>query len=239
MASYDIFAKFYDAVMGDPTETVALLQGLIREFNPDAKCILELACGTGAVLKGFREKYQLAGLDLSEGMLDVARRNVPEATFYHGDMSSFNLQASFDVILCVFDSINHLAEFSQWQGLFKQAHAHLTTAGLLIFDINTLVKLQRLSQSPARVQEFDGSFLIMKITDNRNQMYNWSLRVFESIGDNHYLLHEENILETSFEKERIEGAVKEYFEVKRVFDPANKSVSPVSERLYFVCQKRD
>jgi SAM-dependent methyltransferase len=69
MASYDPFAKFYDAVLDEPTATVALLKTLIQEWHPEATSVLELACGTGAVLKHLHPTYQIAGLDLSEGML--------------------------------------------------------------------------------------------------------------------------------------------------------------------------
>jgi predicted TPR repeat methyltransferase len=151
MASYDQFAKFYDAVMGEPTETATLLEALIQEFHPDAKRLLELACGTGTVLKHLRHTYQIVGLDLSEGMLAVARRNVPDATFYQGDMSTFSLPESFDVILCVFDSVNHLSTWAQWQNLFRQVNRHLDAHGLFIFDVNTLAKLERLAKAPTEV----------------------------------------------------------------------------------------
>src|SRR6266516_746797 len=237
MTTYDIFAKFYDAVMGDPTEKTALLQGFIDEFRPEAKSVLELACGTGAILKGLGEKYQRFGLDLSERMLEIANRNVPEANLYLGDMSDFTFTTSVAVILCIFDSINHLTEFSLWQSLFQHVQAHLNPNGLFIFDVNTLAKLQKLEHSPPWIREFDGNYLIMKIIDQGNQLYNWRLQIFEKIGNNTYQRHEENILETSFETHKIENAVREHFDVKRVFDPANETVSPASERVYFVCQK--
>src|SRR6266516_2020060 len=175
MASYDPFAKFYDAMMGEPTETAILLEALIQEFHPDAKHVLELACGTGAVLKHLRHTYQIMGLDLSEGMLENARRNVPDAIFFQGDMSAFSLPMSFDVILCVFDSVNHLTTFAQWQSLFWHVDHHLNAKGLFIFDVNTLAKLERLAQAPTEVQEFAGNYLLMNIIQTENHLYNWRL----------------------------------------------------------------
>ena len=156
MTSYDSFAKFYDAVMGEPTARVTLLQTLIQELHPETESVLELGCGTGAVLKHLHPPYRIAGLDLSEGMLEVARRNVPDATFYQGDMSTFSLPMSFDVILCVFDSINHLTSFAQWQSLFQHVDHHLNAQGLFIFDINTLDKLERLSKAPPQCTRVRG-----------------------------------------------------------------------------------
>lgn len=238
MTSYDPFAKFYDAVMGEPTETATLLEALIQEFHPDAKRVLELACGTGTVLKHLRHTYQIVGLDLSEGMLEVARRNVPDATFYQDDMSTFSLPMSFDVILCVFDSVNHLSTWTQWQSLFRQVDHHLGAQGLFIFDINTLTKLERLAQAPTEMQEFAGNYLLMKVTQTENHLYNWRLQIFEQVGNDLYRRHETNILETSFPIPQIEQAAKEFFEIKRLFDPRNTEVVPTSQRVYFVYQKR-
>jgi len=238
MTSYGPFAKFYDAVMGEPTETTTLLEALIQEFHPHAKRVLELACGTGAVLKHLRHPYQIVGLDLSEEMLEIARRSVPDATFYQGNMSTFSLPMSFDVIFCVFDSINHLSTWAQWQSLFRRVNHHLETQGLFIFDINTLSKLEKLAQAPIEVQRFAGNYLLMNVSQTENRLYNWQLQIFEQVENDLYRRHETNILETSFPMPQIEEAVGELFEIKRLFDPRNTNVLPISHRVYFVCQKR-
>jgi len=77
MTNYDLFAKHYDEVMGDRSDDAAELQKLISKHNPRAKTILELACGTGSVLQHFEKRYDVYGLDLSPGMLALARKKVP------------------------------------------------------------------------------------------------------------------------------------------------------------------
>jgi len=61
MPSYEIFGKFYDAVMGDRSEAAERLTELIRETNPNAKNVLELGCGTGSMLKHLQDRYQVSG----------------------------------------------------------------------------------------------------------------------------------------------------------------------------------
>ena len=39
---------------------------IIQEYNPQAKEVLELGVGVGAVLNVFPEKYNLSGLDLQK-----------------------------------------------------------------------------------------------------------------------------------------------------------------------------
>jgi SAM-dependent methyltransferase len=123
MASYDILGKFYDAVMGDRADASQQLRRLIRRASPKAKNILELACGTGSVLKHLSKYYDVWGLDLSRNMLSIARKKVPEARLSRQNMVTFHLQLKFDVICCVFDSMNHVANFTHWKQLFGNVHS--------------------------------------------------------------------------------------------------------------------
>jgi ubiquinone/menaquinone biosynthesis C-methylase UbiE len=41
--------RFYDEVMGNRAESAAFIHNLIRRHKPEAKTLLELACGTGAI----------------------------------------------------------------------------------------------------------------------------------------------------------------------------------------------
>src|SRR6266705_1356343 len=112
MASYDIFGKFYDAVMGDRADATEQLRRLIRTASPGAK-----------------------------------------------NMLTFHSQLKFDVICCVFDSMNHVASFTHWKQLFGNVHQHLSAGGVFIFDINTQNKLDRHIAEPAWVHRFGDNFL--------------------------------------------------------------------------------
>ena len=143
--SYAVFAPFYDAVMGDRAGEADYLRSLIERYHPAARTLLELACGTGAVLEQLQPSYEVAGVDLSRAMLDLARTKVPSARLVQGDITSIELADRFDAVLCVFDSINHLLDFAQWEAVFDRAREHLTPRGLFLFDMNTEAKLERFS----------------------------------------------------------------------------------------------
>ena len=55
MSNYDQFCRHYDAVMGDPKDKAEFFKSLIKKRNPSAKTVLELACGTGALLQHFAD----------------------------------------------------------------------------------------------------------------------------------------------------------------------------------------
>ncbi len=238
MESYDKFGEFYDAVMGNRAKTALYIRKLIVQNKSNAKTILELACGTGAVLTHLAKEYEVFGLDLSAKMLSVAREKLPRVRFFNANMVTFNIGKKFDVILCVFDSINHVLDFTDWKRIFRKVDAHLVEDGLFIFDINTEHKLQRHIGESASVKEFDGNVMVMDITDGGNGVSNWNIKIFEHQGNDSFKLFEENIKEKSYPAEKIKKALLEKFKSVRVIDSARRRPTRKSERLYFVCKKR-
>jgi cyclopropane fatty-acyl-phospholipid synthase-like methyltransferase len=223
--------------MGDRAEEAERLSRYIRAANPKAKSILELGCGTGSVLKHLARTYDVSGVDLSSRMLSVAARKVPQAKLFRQDMCRFRLNRRFDAICCVFDSINHILQFSDWQTLFSHVAQHLVDDGCFIFDINTQRKLNRLIREPAWVYSFGSNLLIMKVTSAPKHRSTWNIKVFEHISGNRYLLHKENIGEASFTTPKIIDALNVHFRHVNVVDLNRKRPSPQSERLYFICKR--
>jgi cyclopropane fatty-acyl-phospholipid synthase-like methyltransferase len=237
MINYDIFAKFFDAAMGDRTETAKLLRGFIQDASPKAKKILELACGTGAVLKHLAKYYEVYGIDLSKGMLNIAQREVPEAKLARQNIEDFEMEEKFDAILCIFDSINHVTNFENWKKIFIKVRHHLTDHGVFVFDINTQKRLSRLASLPATAQKFGQNFLVIEVTDAGDCISNWNVKIFEYLDNHQYALHEENIKEISFPSNQIKSMLKTIFRSIKVIDIERKRPSKQSERLYFICRK--
>ncbi len=238
MPSYEIFGKFYDAVMGDRSEAAERLTDLIRETNPNAKNVLELGCGTGSMLKHLQDSYQVSGLDISSRMLSSARKKVSRAKLFRQDMVDFEINQRFDVIFCVFDSINHVRRFSDWKKVFVRARRHLSAGGCFIFDINTQRKLDRLTAEPPWVHRFGRNLLIIDVTSLANRGSNWNIKVFEHVAHTRYVLHEEDIIEVSFPVQNIVTALRGHFANVRVVDPDSRQPTTKSERLFFLARNR-
>lgn len=120
ITDYDIFARYYDAVMGDRAKAATKVKALIKEKHPTAKTVLELAAGTGSNLVHLAEDYEVSGLDLFEKMLEVAKIKLPKAAFFHQNMVSFELDKKFDVIMCLFDSMNHILTWEDCSSLSQE-----------------------------------------------------------------------------------------------------------------------
>lgn len=236
MSNYDKFFKFYDQVMGEREDSARDILGYIQEFTPHAKKVLELACGSGSVLTFLAEKYEVHGLDLSEWMLQIAREKIPNAKLYHQNMVDFEIDEKFDVILCVFDSINHLLDFENWKKVFIDAKNHLNPGGLFIFDMNTQEKLIRTIEESPRVKPFDENIMIMDVTDAGKEISNWNIKVFEKKDEKMYELHEENICEISFPIEDVENELKKTYSEVIVRDKFRKSPRAYLQSVYFICK---
>src|ERR1700756_1255648 len=94
--------------MGDRDEEIARIRTYISRYLPGARSLLELGCGTGALLAGLAPELQVTGIDRSPEMLAIAARAVPEARLVEGDITAFRLPDRFDVIICMFDTLNHV-----------------------------------------------------------------------------------------------------------------------------------
>jgi SAM-dependent methyltransferase len=236
MPPYEIFGKFYDAVMGDGSESAKRIAELLRASNPGARKVLELACGTGSILKHLQNSYDVSGLDSSREMLSLARKKVPRAKLSRQDMVDFQIDERFDAILCIYDSINHVQRFSDWKRVFARVRQHLSPGGCFIFDINTQRKLEGHIAGPPWVHQFGSNILIIDVTALANHGSNWNIKVFEHVNHSRYVLHEEDIVEVSFPLAKIMEALRSHFVSVRVVDPRRRRPTGKSERLFFIAK---
>jgi ubiquinone/menaquinone biosynthesis C-methylase UbiE len=97
---YAAWAPRYDG----PNPAVDLSRSVVADLLGAAPpgSALDAACGTGGQAAQLVELgYEVTGVDASEAMLDVARTNVPAATFHQGLLQSLPVaDASVDVVTC-------------------------------------------------------------------------------------------------------------------------------------------
>jgi SAM-dependent methyltransferase len=238
VTDYAGFSLFYDQIMGDRSEEVERVLAQIRRHHPAARSLLELGCGTGAILAGLGEEFATTGLDRSPEMLAVASTRIPAAQLVRADMTSFKLDARFDVVICVFDTLNHLPRFPQWLALFERAYEHLEENGLFIFDVNTAGRLRRLEGPPAYFDEVDGNAVLMTVLPAGDSLWLWETRIFEHQGGSQYRLHHERIYERGEPLSRIRAELAGRFELLEESSLDGTPVSDESDRVFFVFRRR-
>lgn len=140
---YTGFAKGYDAVMRDVDfeEWALHILRLRRQHGLKGNRILNLACGTGVMESTWAsKKLSVHGIDQSREMIEQARRknsDLAGVTFDVGDMRELDLGERFDLITCLYDSLNYLTDPEDVQRCFARVKAHLAPAGGFIFDVAT------------------------------------------------------------------------------------------------------
>jgi SAM-dependent methyltransferase len=126
---YDLFYEWKDYVAES-----AKIRGIVQERNPDAKTLLDVACGTGVHLGRLRQWYEVEGLDRSERMLAVARDRLAGVPLHRGDMLEFDLGKTFDVVTCLFSSIGYVLTVENLERAVATMARHLAPGGVLIVE---------------------------------------------------------------------------------------------------------
>jgi dTDP-3-amino-3,4,6-trideoxy-alpha-D-glucopyranose N,N-dimethyltransferase/N-dimethyltransferase len=108
---------------------------LVRSRCPDARSLLDVACGTGAHLATFAERFDRAeGLELAPAMRERARVRLPGVPVHAGDMRDFSLGTTFDAVTCLFAAIAYVDDESQLRAATAAMAAHLRPGGVLVVE---------------------------------------------------------------------------------------------------------
>ena len=101
-----------------------------------AESVLDVGCGTGALLRGAREaghRGRLCGLDPAGAMLDVARRR-PDVEWVCGDLASVAWDGEFDLVVMTGHAFQVLLSDVDVRGSLGAVRAALTDDGRFVFE---------------------------------------------------------------------------------------------------------
>jgi len=128
---YDAIASWWLDQMKDSTYGVTALERALT-FVGDCRDALDVGCGCeGRFIRILLERgFRCTGLDISSEMIALAAQRYPGANFTTGDICTWQLPRTFDVIT-VWDSTFHLPLQSQEPVLRKLCEA-LSPNGVLL-----------------------------------------------------------------------------------------------------------
>lgn len=97
---------------------------------------LDLACGTGVLCRILQARgAESWGMDLSEGMITVAREAGGGVHYDVADMTAYRPDTVFDLVTCTGDSFNHIQDPEDLRKIFRNIHGYLAPGGWLVFDL--------------------------------------------------------------------------------------------------------
>ena len=189
----DIFCKvynefgwnYYPEVFGDE-----LLKWL-HQNAVTVRSAMDLACGTGVLCELLqKEGMEVSGMDLSEGMIRIARERSNCIHYDIADMTTYRPNRTFDLVTCTGDAVNHIQSLADVERIFQNVYAYTAEGGYFIFD---LLDENEISDSEPFEMDFSDTVRVwFQMTRPSSKSVNLKIRVFE----NGTLSLEENIRET-------------------------------------------
>ncbi|MEI7769838.1 MAG: class I SAM-dependent methyltransferase [Chloroflexales bacterium] len=150
MSIYESYAPIYDSI-GQGAFAESLTARILGSLPEQPRRALDLACGTGAAALALAASgARVVGVDRSRAMLRIARarardRGVP-VRWVAADIRRLGQRsaarsalrpASFDLITCLYDSLNYLTGDDDLAACCAGAARLLRPGGRFVFDLNT------------------------------------------------------------------------------------------------------
>jgi SAM-dependent methyltransferase len=134
---FAVIADYYDLDLGGFQEDVPLYDNLARRTEMP---VLELGTGTGRVaIPLAKNGHTVVGIDSSEAMLTVARRNAGRRRnnlqFILAEMTAFSFDASFGLVFCALGGFLHLDSQAKQIQTLERVRDHLAASGLFTLDL--------------------------------------------------------------------------------------------------------
>ena len=135
-STYNRFVALYDDAHAfkDYGAEAEYLVEVIRRRHPTARSLLDVACGTGRHLEYLREEFEVEGLDVNPGFLEIAGRRLPDVSLHERDMTEFDLGRTFDVVTVLFGSITFVRTAQAMQRSIETLARHVAPHGLLLVE---------------------------------------------------------------------------------------------------------
>ena len=117
-------------------EALGYVEAIKNRITDRTITMLHLGCGAGGHDFHFKRHFSVTGVDISDGMLDLAKGKNPEVKYVKGDMRTIDLGREFDVV-AIPDSIMYITTLQDLQMVIKNAACHLKTRGILLVVAHT------------------------------------------------------------------------------------------------------
>lgn len=212
----DVFCKVYNEFGWDHYPQVfgeQLLEWLeIHGVKP--KTAMDLACGTGILCQILHKSgIQASGMDLSSGMIQIARQTEPQIHYDVADMVTYRPDQRYDLVTCTGDALNHIADLADVEQIFRNVYDYTSKGGYFIFDI--LNEHEVSTSEPFEMDVSDTVRVWFQMTRPGEKQVELKIRVYEDGA----LSFEENIRETVHDPAVICRSLRECgFEVVKCAD---------------------
>lgn len=196
------------------TDDILFYQKLAKQQGGN---VLDIGCGTGRIMQALLEEgISVIGMDLSEDMLEVARKKLEskghEPILYHGDMRDYHIPEIFSLIIIPYYSMIYIHNDDDRKKVFQSISKHLETGGILAFDFDTGVCEEGESRPWLSMQGMDQRTGEVSVRIAQMKGINKNLRVVNQINYRYTKTSTQITVEASKESTCSAYAMKELLE---------------------------
>ena len=160
---YGEFSYIYDKLSFDiEYEKYAdNIKTLAKKYGINNNNMLELACGSGMLTQYFFDDFdRIDALDISTDMLNcfAEKYDNDKVNLIYYDMVEYEKKDFYDLIVILLDSVNYVTKPSDLEKLFRNSYDNLKDDSLLVFDINSEMKMREIFGSECYVYEYEDIF---------------------------------------------------------------------------------
>lgn len=129
---YDAIASWWDDQQDSSTTGLAFIRRAI-DLPANRRNALDVGCGSGGrVITALVDAgYQVVGIDVSSGMLRLARSRHPDSHFIHADICQWQPAEQYDLVIA-WDSIFH-APYSEQRRVVEKLCDAVAPGGAILF----------------------------------------------------------------------------------------------------------
>jgi SAM-dependent methyltransferase len=249
MTIYETFARYYTRGPYTLHSQAAAIRmpEVLEKFDANPQDILDIACGEGTFAVAMAEmNYNVTGVDLSSCMLTFAREKAKQKDldipFIQQDIRELDFDASFDLVTCLFDSLNYMLVLEDLARVFEGVTCALRPGGLFIFDMNTIYGLAvSWQRSPVRFeQDSEDTIILHRLSfDYERTIATIKVTGFHKEGMQWTRMDEEH-KERGYPIEQIKCALRHQgLDVRACWSSllTYNNPTPTSGRVWFVAQK--
>ena len=159
-------------------------------------------------------------------------------------MSEIDLYGTMDAVICALDSINHITEPEKVRKTFLRLSNFVTDNGLLIFDVNTLYKHQKILGNNVFVYDTDDVYCVWQnnISEEDSSVVDICLDFFETDEEDStvYYRSQEIFSEKAYDLKQLEIWLNEaLFDIEAVYDEDSENPPrDDSQRIVVVAKRR-
>lgn len=160
---YGEFSYIYDKLSFDiEYEKYAdNIKALVKKHGIKNNNMLELACGSGMLTQYFFDDFdRIDALDISTDMLNcfAEKYDNDKVNLIYYDMVEYEKKDFYDLIVILLDSVNYVTKPADLEKLFRNSYDNLKDDSLLVFDINSEMKMREIFGSECYVYEYEDIF---------------------------------------------------------------------------------